>query len=185
MVLIKCTTSFSLIGSHKDIMLEMAEYVPNIQKRASIERDYLKNKTGISVKSEKANTFIWFCNNEISDILVKNNLPKDWLEFCIANEPFKNLIISLTVNKDKGKRYIRFCETFRKLFERKDNSKNGDYMQIYSQTLISSNKTSGYLTEEDFQANIPIKLNDFFENKQSDYFKIIDFIINYDFDENK
>lgn len=172
---------YNLYSENKEIMVEMAEYTPNIKKRAELEKTILQNTEDVEIESQGQNTFIWFFNNTLKDLCLKNNMPKNWLSFCLCNEPYNKLEIQFVIDHDDNKRYIEFSQKFREAFKREDRSKNSTYSVLLTQTLVVSNNNSGYLTEEQFQGKIREELSNYFSNPDSTYFKIINFVKNYKF----
>lgn len=173
---------YKLFGGKKgQIMSDIAKYVPNIKKRAEIEREIVKKIDGLELKSEGQNTFVSITQKELSSVSLKNGLGKDWLSFCISNEPFNVMSMQFVIEYDKGEKYKKFAKEFREKFDRTDNHKGGDYEHLLTETLVVSNKTSGYLTEEEIQEKIKEELVKFFTDPNSKYFQILDFVRNYKF----
>lgn len=172
---------YNLYSENKEIMVEMAEYTPNIKKRAELEKNILQNTENIEIESQGQNTFIWFFNDTLKDLCLKNNMPKNWLSFCLCNEPYNKFEIQFVIDHDDNNKYIDFSQKFRETFKREDRSKNSTYSVLLTQTLVVSNNNSGYLTEEQFQNKIKEELSNYFSNPDSTYFKIIDFVKNYKF----
>lgn len=170
---------YKLFDKYKDIMVEMNNYIPNIEKRAEIEKDIIMNSCKVDLKSEKANTFVVFYNEDVQNICVKNNLPKTFFEFGISNDPYTAMSFYFTVERDKNERYVEFCKSFREKFNRKDKSKNGNFVTLYEERMIVSNKTSGFLKEQEFQQQIKNVFENLLNDKNSIYNKIIDFIKEY------
>lgn len=173
---------YKLFGGKKgQEMAELAKYIPNINKRAEIEREIIKKMDVLELKSEGQNTFVWLVQKELSRISQNNGLKGDWLEFCIANEPFNVMSMQFVINYDSGEKYKKFAKEFREKFERADKNKGSTYAILFTETLVVSNKTSGYLTEEEIQEEIKEELVKFFTDPSSTYFKILDFVRNYKF----
>lgn len=172
---------YELYKENKEIMTEMVEYIPNIKQRAQVERDLLQTTENLKLKSLNQNTYIWFTQKEVSDKCLNNNLPEDWLEFCLSNEPYNVLAVQFVVNSDKENKWLKFSQEFRKHFNIVDKSKNSNYAILSTETVVLSNKNSGYLTEQEFQDEIKEKLNKYFTDPNSSYFKILDFVKNYKF----
>lgn len=170
---------YKLFNKYKEIMVEMNNYIPNIEKRAQIEKEIIKNYCNIELKSEKANTFVSFLNNDIQNMCVKNNLPKTFFEFGISNDPYNAMSFYFKVERDKNQKYIDFCKKFREKFNRTDKSKNGDFVTLYEERMIVSNKTSGFLKETEFQEQIKIVIENLFNDSKSIYNQIVDFIKGY------
>lgn len=172
---------YDMFKKYKDVMPEMKEYIPSIESRAQIERDIINNTCGIDLKSEKANSFVVFYNNEIQNICVSNNLPKDMFEFGVSNDPFWTMSFFFTIGKDKEKRYMNFCKEFREKFERKDRSKDANFVTLYTERFVVSNKTGGYLTETQFQEKIKEEFENLLNDKNSIYYQIVEFVKDYKF----
>ena len=169
---------YELYKNNKELMLEMCEYMPQINQRAKIERDYINAMPTLSLKSERANAFVVYTHKDISAHLVNNGLSGNAIEFGIANEPYYVMGFYITVDSV----HKDFISDFRKQFDRIDNSKSdSSYKVIYSCNLVISNKKQGYLTEAEFQSKIQSSMKEFFEDESSEYHKIVDFILNYKF----
>lgn len=183
-VMSRANDYFELYKKHKNVIMEMVSYVPNLDKRIDIEKEIINNNVGLTLKENKANVFISFFNNEVCDFALRNGLPKEWIEFGFSNDLSNNNQMSfyVTIDKDKDNKYINFVQDFRKFFNRADRSKKGDFVTFYSQQLVASNKTKGFIKEQEFQNKIREEVNNLFENKNSEYHKIVDFILNYKFD---
>lgn len=173
---------YKLFGGKKgQEMSKLAKYIPDINKRAEIEREIIKQMDMLELKSEGQNTFVWLVQKELSSISQNNGLKSDWLEFCISNEPFRVMSMQFVINYDSGEKYKKFAKEFREQFGRSDKSKDSTYAILFTENLVVSNKTSGYLTEEEIQEKIKEELVKFFTDPSSTYFKILDFVRNYKF----
>ena len=172
---------YDMFKEYKDVMSEMKEYIPSIESRAQIEKNIINNTCGIDLKSENAHVFVVFYNNEIQNICVSNNLPKDMFEFGVSNDPFNTMSFYFAVIKDKEKKYVEFCKKFREKFNREDKSKNADFVTLYSKRFVVSNKDSGYLTETQFQEKIKEEFVNLLNDKNSIYYQIVEFIKAYKF----
>ena len=174
---------FELYIKHKDIVLEMVSYMPNLEKRVEIEKEIINKNSDLVLKGNKSNTNVSFFNNNICNFSIENNLPKDWIEFGFLNDLSQSnqMGFCITVSKDKENKFDKLAQEFRKEFNRKDNSKNGNFITLYSQQLVVSNKKNGYLTEEEFQNKIREEIEKLFGDKNSAYHKVVNFILNYRF----
>ena len=170
---------YKLFDKYKEIMIEVGEYIPSIEKRAQIERDVINTTCNVKLKSEKANTFVVFYNEDVQKICANNNLPKSFFEFGISNDPYTAMSFYFTVEKDKDGRYIEFSKKFREKFNRKDKSKNGNFLTLYEERMIVSNKTSGFLKEAEFQEQIKVAFENLLNNAKSIYNEIVYFIKEY------
>ena len=173
---------FEIYKNNKEVVTEMATYIPNIKARASMERKYLSSVPKLRIQSNKQNIFISFSNNDVVDYFRLHNLPDNWVEFCLSNEPFNKCIFYLIIYKDQNDKYIKFSSDFRKTFKTEDKSKNSSYMHLMSETIISNPENKIYMTEEEFQSEIINRLNTLITDKNSSYNKIVDFIMNYNLD---
>ena len=170
---------YKLFDKHKEIMIEVGEYIPSIEKRAQIEKDVINTTCNVKLKSEKANTFVVFYNEDVQKICAKNNLPESFFEFGISNDPYTAMSFYFTVEKDKDGRYVDFSKKFREKFNRKDKSKNGNFLTLYEERMIVSNKTSGFLKESEFQEQIKVAFENLLNNAKSIYNEIVYFIKEY------
>lgn len=173
---IKCY--HELYVNHKKVLCDMIKYIPQIDQRGKIIREYINQNNNWRLNTCNANTYIWFSNLEIDSALKKYNLSDRFIEICLSSEPYDKLSIVIEIAKDKD-----LYKSFIKDFGRNFNIKNGEGVQFYSKTLLSlKNNDGGYKTEEEFQQGILVVLRDYFENKDSEYFKIVEFIKNYNFE---
>ena len=142
-----------------------------------------ENIISLNQKGNKTNTNVSFFNNNICNFSIENNLPKDWIEFGFLNDlsQINQMGFCITVSKDKENKFDKLAQEFRKEFNRKGNSKNGNFITLYSQQLVVSNKKNGYLTEEEFQNKIREEIEKLFGDKNSVYHKVVSFILNYRF----
>lgn len=170
---------YKLFDKYKEIMIEVGEYIPSIEKRAQIEKDVINTTCNVKLKSEKANTFVVFYNEDVQKICAKNNLPESFFEFGISNDPYTAMSFYFTVEKDKDGRYVDFSKKFREKFNRKDKSKNGNFLTLYEERMIVSNKTSGFLKESEFQEQIKVAFENLLNNAKSIYNEIVYFIKEY------
>ncbi len=164
----------------KDTITEIVKFVPDIDARSAIERDYVNTHDNFQVMTgDKAHIYIHFYDKQISNLTNKNNLPEDWIWFEITNNDFTKLTVVIYITKDKDKKYANFATKYGKKFNRNYNraSEEADIMSLESFTLISSNSQEGYITEQEFQSQIEKKLNDFFESKE--YLDRYNFIVDY------
>lgn len=173
---------FEIYKNNKEIVTEMATYIPNIKARANIVREYLSSVPKLRIVSSKQNTYIYFQNSDVVDCFRLHNLPDNWIEFCISNEPCDKCIFCLLINKDKEKVFERFSQEFRKTFQTEDKSRSNTYMHLYSKTLVSNPENGGYLTEEEFEQEMLNRLKIFIEDINSEFNKIVNFILSYKFD---
>lgn len=170
---------YKLFDKYKEIMIEVGEYIPSIEKRAQIEKDVINTTCNVKLKSEKANTFVVFYNEDVQKICAKNNLPESFFEFGISNDPYTAMSFYFTAEKDKDGRYVDFSKKFREKFNRKDKSKNGNFLTLYEERMIVSNKTSGFLKESEFQEQIKVAFENLLNNAKSIYNEIVYFIKEY------
>lgn len=170
---------YKLFDKYKEIMIEVGEYIPSIEKRAQIEKDVINTTCNVKLKSEKANTFVVFYNEDVQKICAKNNLPESFFEFGISNDPYTAMSFYFTVEKDKDGKYVDFSKKFREKFNRKDKSKNGNFLTLYEERMIVSNKTSGFLKESEFQEQIKVAFENLLNNAKSIYNEIVYFIKEY------
>lgn len=173
---------FKLYEKNKDIMVEISKYVPQIAERAEIEKTYLKNNFSFNLESEKQCIYIEFKIKEIEDVMIKNNLPNDLFTAVISNEPYNKCMFIIEMSKDSDF-YKSFVKDFRNNFGISElKERNGNFVHLYSHTfVVSKNENGSYKTEQEFKDRISMALKEFFENKDSEYFKIINYIKNYDF----
>lgn len=172
---------YKLYEENKKVMVEMVEYIPNIKIRAELERKILQGMGEFELDSLNQNTFIWFTPIVLKEKLAKNNLSPKYLQFCLSNEPYNVFGIQFVINKDQENRHIKFSNDFRKKFNRVDKNKDADYAILLSENLVVSNKSTGYLTENQFQEEIMKKLKQIFSDKNSTYNEIINYVLNYEF----
>lgn len=172
---------YKLYEENKDVMMEMVEYIPNIKARAELERNCLLEIGLFDLESLNQNTFIWFTPKIFTEHFASKNLPKNYLQFCLSNEPYNVMSMQFVINKDKENKHVKFSEEFRREFNRVDKNKDATYAILLTENLVVSNKNAGYLTEKQFQEMILLKLKQFFTDKDNTYQKIIDFVLNYDY----
>lgn len=173
---------YNLYKKNRELMVEMSSYIPQIAQRADIQRDYIKTRPELMLQSENQNVFMYFTNNEVCAHLQKHGLKQDMILFYLDNEPHNKMSFCMCVDKDTKNKYKQFAVSFREVFNRKDKSRNADYIVLYKEPLLISDKARGYLTEKEFQNQMRYVMKDLFETKDSVYYKIVDFILKYNFD---
>lgn len=171
-----------LYKQHKTLLTDMISYIPQINERAKFQKEYINANPIFKLNSKNANTYIYFSNMEIDNVLKQYNVPNKFIEFVFSNEPYDKLLFGIIISKSNNL-YKPFVRDFKVAFNLKlNNEKNGDYVYFYSKTLLSlKNKNDSYKTELEFQELSKIVIKDYFEDKDSEYFKIVDFIKNYNF----
>lgn len=172
----------NLYKKHKPLLLDMIKYIPQINERAQIEKDYINSNSRFKLNTKNANTYIWFSVKEIDSSLEKYNLPDRFIELEFSNDPYDKLSIGFTMNKYNNI-YKNFVKDFKENFKLKLTTEgNGDFVHFYTKTLLTlKNMGTDYKTEKEFQEGMITVIKDYFENENSEYFKIIDFIKNYNF----
>lgn len=172
---------FKLYKENKEVLSEMLEYLPNIKQRAEIEKEYLATNKTLTLQTKNANTFLDVLIDELTDVFRAKNLPDDFVYMQLCNDPYSKFNIVFCMQKIDNL-YKKFMEDFNEKFAiREKIERNGSYRTIYSTTIVSNTKQDGYITEAQFQEKITKGLKNFFEDKNSEYFKIVDFIKHYQF----
>lgn len=172
---------FDLYRKHKDIVLEMVSYMPNLEKRVEIEKEIINNNSDLVLKETNGNTNAIFYNNKVCNFALENGFAKDWIEFGFVNAA-NNMVFYISISKDNDNKFKKLVADFRKEFTWDDKSKQDATYVSFNKTLLASNKKNGYLTEEEFKNKIREIITNLFEDKDSIYNRYVNFILNYKFD---
>ena len=167
----------NLYDKYPDIALEFKSYIPDIEERLRIQREYINGQNGCIYKGGKNNECVWFENVELEELSKKNFQKPDAVYFDFLNRGRNTITFRIRVSDYDIERRKNFVQKFVNYFKLKEKSYKEDAKEnIIAIKQIINVRDDSQLKEFDIQEMILNGLKSLFEDQNSIYFQIVDFV---------
>lgn len=166
-----------LYDKYPDIALEFRDYIPDLEERLRIQRDYIKDSKDCSLGTENDKTYVVFTNKELEQLSKEKFQKEQAVTFEFNNNARFSISLRLNIkNYDVIKRKV-FIEKLEDKFNLGKSSHNINApLNTVTIHKIINIKDDDPRKEFEIQDQIYNNLKLLFEDTNSIYYQVVDFI---------